>query len=416
MKNMINYILITITAGLMLSCNENATELIDPPTIKKEVFELIWVTSLHDSKEIVNLNNGQVYDDFYIYSGDKDDSLSLFGFDTTEGIRLWDFNNSSEVSDEIDKSFLFNSNYIGLTSKGLVSVNLDSKVLNWEIALSPIYFRTAKSSKVYNDNLYYPVEIGGVGLNSDAVAILKINLVNGEFTEIYRKENDSSGVKSISPPVVNFNSDGDEIIIFSERPNEDTSPPATIQDIVAYNVTKKVESWRTSNFSAFYASNGIHPPIIHNDIVITGGDWSIYAFDINTGQQLWRYQVPGYDQFGIWTTTNHLIHNDRLYVNPSGHPIICLNPIDGSVIWENLEDAPNCTDNMIYYEKEDYLVYTSWGLGSVMIIDALTGELVHRERSEDSTFNNDPVYDPETDMFFTSTYKHAIGFKINRPE
>jgi len=34
---------------------------------------------------------------------------------------------------------------------------------------------------------------------------------------------------------------------------------------------------------------------------------------------------------------------------------------------------------------------------------------------EYSQFNNDVVYDAESDMFFTSTYKHAIGFKVNRP-
>jgi outer membrane protein assembly factor BamB len=142
----------------------------------------------------------------------------------------------------------------------------------------------------------------------------------------------------------------------------------------------------------------------------------MYGFDIQTGEQLWKTSMPGYTQWGIWTKTNHLLKDDRLYVNEGGHQLHCLNPLDGSFIWQNLEDAPNCSDNMLYYEKEDYLVYTSWGLGSVMIVDALTGELVHQERSEDSTYNNDPVYDPETDMFFTSTYKNAVGFKINRPE
>ncbi len=72
---------------------------------------------------------------------------------------------------------------------------------------------------------------------------------------------------------------------------------------------------------------------------------------------------------------------------------------------------------MVYYEKEDLLVFTSWGYGSVMVLDALTGETVHRERPYDnSTYTTDVVYDKERDMFFTSTYKHAIGFKIHKPK
>ena len=111
-----------------------------------------------------------------------------------------------------------------------------------------------------------------------------------------------------------------------------------------------------------------------------------------------------------------MINNDRLYVNENGENVTCLNPATGELIWNNPKGGPNCTDNMVYYEKEDLLVFTSWGYGSVMVLDALTGETIHRENSYDnSPYNNDVVYDPETDMFFTSTYKHAVGFKVNRP-
>jgi hypothetical protein len=51
-----------------------------------------------------------------------------------------------------------------------------------------------------------------------------------------------------------------------------------------------------------------------------------------------------------------------------------------------------------------------------MVLDALTGETLHREhRYDNSQFNNDVVYDVDRDMFFTSTYKHALGFKVKRP-
>ena len=414
MKIMFKFIIFSLITGFF-SCGDQ-NPIIDPPPIEKiTIFDLQWSSRLEESKEVVGTDFTQFYKDWVLISGDIDDPFTLFGFNKNTGAKDWTFSNDGLVNDEILTSKIYQNVYIAITNKGMVAVDLDLQERKWEIPFSSLGYESDKGNYVHNGFLYHNFSIGGVGLDSDAAAIVRINLTNGSYEEIYRLENDSIGLKSFSPPIVtNVNSEA--IMCFNIYPDAEKAPQEDSQNLIAFNITQNKVEWNIENFTQNYYSNSLHPPIIYNDIVITGGDWSIYAFDINTGQQLWRFQVPGYDQFGIWTTTNHLIHNDRLYVNPGGHPIICLNPIDGSVIWENLEDAPNCTDNMIYYEKEDYLVYTSWGLGSVMIIDALTGELVHRERSEDSTFNNDPVYDPETDMFFTSTYKHAIGFKINRPE
>lgn len=52
-----------------------------------------------------------------------------------------------------------------------------------------------------------------------------------------------------------------------------------------------------------------------------------------------------------------------------------------------------------------------------MVIDAFTGETIHREyKYGNSAYNNDIVYDEARDMFFTSAFKHAVGFKVNALE
>lgn len=77
------------------------------------------------------------------------------------------------------------------------------------------------------------------------------------------------------------------------------------------------------------------------------------------------------------------------------------------------EGGANCTWNMLYYQ--DILVFTSCGYGSVRVLDANTGEILQREhRFEDSSYTTDIAYDAETDMFFTFTYEHAVGFKIKK--
>ncbi len=414
---MIGYFFSCFLCLICISCGETSGPL--PPVIEPpeavEVFETQWETSLNATKEIVGSDFTQFYGDWVLVTGDIDDPFTLMAFNSVTGNKDWTYFNAGMVIDEILTSQVYENLYIAITNKGMVAVNLDSQILEWEIPFHDLKYESNNGNVVHNGYLYHNFSVGGVGLSSEAAAIVRINLGSGTYEELWRENNDNKGLKSNSPPIIYTSDNGHEIMIFNHRPNAGISPPEVKQEMVSYDITEGQELWRI-DVTDTYASNGLHPPIIYDNIVITGGDWSMYGFDIQTGEQLWKTSMPGYTQWGIWTKTNHLLKDDRLYVNEGGHQLHCLNPLDGSFIWQNLEDAPNCTDNMIYYEKEDYLVYTSWGLGSIMIVDALTGELIHRERSEDSTYNNDPVYDPETDMFFTSTYKNAVGFKVNRPE
>jgi outer membrane protein assembly factor BamB len=106
---------------------------------------------------------------------------------------------------------------------------------------------------------------------------------------------------------------------------------------------------------------------------------------------------------------------NRLYVNEAGFFVTCLDPVTGRIIWNNTTAGPNSTNNMLYYEKEDLLVFTSWGYGSVMVLDALTGQTLHKEEGyNNDTYNNDVVFDQERDVFCTSTFNHAVGFKVKR--
>ena len=237
-----------------------------------------------------------------------------------------------------------------------------------------------------------------------------MNPYTGQLNSIYE-----TSVGLLSPPSFQTNNQGKVQIIMNEYPWSEL-PEESIQNIFCLDYLSGKENWRNDSISENFRSNiGLNPIIYDNRIVITGGDWSIYAFDVETGEQLWRYEFEY--PWSIWVHTNHLINEDRLYVNNAMEDVTCLNPETGDLIWNNPEGGPNCTDNMVYYEKEDYLVFTSWGYGSVMILDALTGETIHRERKYDnSQYNNDVVYDPDLDMFFTSSYKHAIGFKIHNPD
>ena len=402
---------------LVTSCHKE--ELItDPPgPTPTPFFEIKWFNRIDSTKEIVNLNSGQVYKEWYIYSGTIDEPPTIIAFDKKTGKKEWTFVANGINKYHISQSLIYQNLYVGSGPSGIIAIDLDIRQIAWEIDFNqwdggP----SAKFSTVKDGFLYFNLD-GKFGTGASDSHLLKINLITGKHDILFSYFYNGEGETQISPVVFYDDiSTGKTIMIYNYSPNGDASPPKSMQYIEARDLISLEVLWRTQ-VTEYYATNSLHPPVIYKNIVITGGDWSMYGFDIKTGKQLWKTSIPGYTQFGIWNKTNHIIQGDRLYVNTDSFEVLCLNPTTGAIIWNNPEGGPNCTDNMVYYK--DMLVFTSFGYGSVMVLDALTGETLHRERklppaASGDTYNNDAVYDPVTDMFFTASFKNAVGFKINK--
>ena len=409
MKTM-NLIFAIIITSLFGACDAPLPLPPEPPIVEQDtIFDLIWATRMDFEKEIVNLNNGLLYKEWYLYTGDLDAPPTFWAYNKYTGNLDWELVLNQINGYEITHMFIIENILLARNAYNVFGINLDTKEVIWEENLNDIGFRMGRGIVAENGKYYLVVSENFDPLGGFNQYILEFNPFTGEKREVVKYTPDSIGTKTLSPPVYYQ----DDIILYNLRPNGELPPEYTKQYMVAYDMNINQELWRTEVTESF-ASNGLHPPIIYNNTVITGGDWSMYAFDVLTGEQLWRTPIPGYDRFGIFAKTNHLIHNGRLYVNETGPNLTCINPETGDIIWNNT-DAANCTDNMVYYQ--DMLVFASFGEGSVLVIDALTGETLHKEGPYDnSIFNNDVVYDEVRDMFFTSTYKHAIGFKVHKPE
>ncbi len=401
-----------IALTCLLACGDKIIPTENSPVEEVEVFDLEWSTRTSPSKEVIGTDNTQQYNDWVLVGGDIGDPPTLKAFNKLTGDLDWEYIHDGILNDEIDNSVICDGIYIGICSSGIIAIDLSIRDVVWEIDFDNNNYSRSKGFTVYESKLYQKVS-KNFGSTNISFHLLEVDINTGAFTEFLSFGNNGTELMGISPPVIFKDNTQREVAIFNIYPAIEL-PQESIQNIMAIDLNTKDVIWKTENFTNNFASNGGHPPILYNNIVITGGDWHMYAFDVSTGGQLWNTEISDDSPFSIFTKTNHLIHNDRLYVNENGRNVTCLNPATGDIIWNNPLGGPNCTDNMIYYEKEDFLVFTSWGYGSVMVLDALTGETVHREDEYDnSQYNTDVVYDDELDMFFTSTYKHAIGFKIN---
>jgi outer membrane protein assembly factor BamB len=305
------------------------------------------------------------------------------------------------------------------TLREFIALDLDTRQVLWQENFRNQGFNADNGMTVTDHDVYivwntykdwglYP---------KDSVVIFKYDIKSGFKEKIYgfgleegKWEPSLSEVCFWQDPVTK-----DSILLVNKNgSNARTTPQEQPTDFYAINIRTKKIMWRQEKYCPI-SSELTYSPVIYGDDVIVAGDWSIYSFDILTGKLNWRTQFPEFGNFGAFGTTQHLLVGDRLFVNPIGFDIMCLNANNGKVIWHNKTDAPNCREVMHYYK--DLLLYTSWGYGSVMVLDALTGQKIHKQTPPDkSTFHTDIAYDPVTDMFFAQTYTSIYGFKINKPK
>lgn len=386
---------IIILMAALMGCHKTEVEPITPEPPEEKVLNIEWATRIDPNKEIVGTDDTQQYGDWVLVTGDIGDPATIIAFDKKTGDRSWEYTQENAL--DISTAFIYDNIYLAFTGKKLFAYDLETRKVLWEKR------KFINAFKVKNSN-----ELLAIKQDSSGYNLIRLNVKTGEYDLIFNRK----GFRMSFPIFTSLNNEN--MMIFNVTEGGSIPPNLSTQNLVAYNLDKKEVLWEVEEFTENFSS--IQYPVIYNDKVITAGDWSIYGFDLNTGKKLWRTEISVKDRTGTFNKTKHILHNGRLYVNDDVDNLVCLNPDTGEILWKNT-DAPNCTRNMIYYEKEDVLVYVSWGLGSIMVVDALTGKTLHRERPYDgSNFNNDPVYDPELDMFFTSTYKHAVAFKVKRVE
>jgi outer membrane protein assembly factor BamB len=409
MKNMT--LLLSSILFLMAGCHKEDPSP-DPPVVVKPVFEYLWKTRIYEAPmERVGSNYVYFHNKQYFFPGDLwQPDPSLFAFDGKSGKLNWKWKQSGRFQYPANRIAGKNEIIVGSSAKGIYAFDLLAQDLLWEdinedygevggnvLLVKDHYVYTS----THKQNFYGPVSIHRFDINTGKKETLVTVPIEGKWSP------------SVSPPAFWKNAQGDDIMIFiNGKSNVDASPQESPTDLWAYNLTQKSLMWKIENVMEV-PTGLLTPPVIYNNTVLFGGDWSIYSVDIPSGTVKWRTQFPELGKFGSFNKTGLLLKGDKLYGNPGVFDIFCLNANDGSVVWHNKKDAPNCTPTMLYVD--DMLVFTSWGFGSVVIIDALTGRLIHREQSP-NIFTTDVVYDEESDTYFVQDFAHAVGFKINKPK
>jgi outer membrane protein assembly factor BamB len=125
--------------------------------------------------------------------------------------------------------------------------------------------------------------------------------------------------------------------------------------ITAFKLPSGSRAWRHQISSHNQTWNYV--PAVANGVLFVGGESAMYAFNANTGHQLWTTNVPGIAWFNEVTVTNGVVYADTY----QGETVYAFNATTGHVMWSAapagccLTGAVTVSGSLAYVEQSGEL-------------------------------------------------------------
>ncbi len=147
--------------------------------------------------------------------------------------------------------------------------------------------------------------------------------------------------------------------------------------LYALNMDKKIEEWK---FEAYDSIQTI--PAINDDYICIGSrDTNFYTLDRKTGEQVWKYT----DVRKSWFTGSPVIIGDAIYAGSSDSKrIYAFEIATGEILWRsmtygNVFSQPVINNNILYATSGN--AYATPGLGYLTASDMTNGKIVWKYKS-----------------------------------
>ncbi len=331
--------------------------------------------------------------------------------DKITGERTFEFQHPDRISDVIDLHLVGDLLLVKCV-ESLYCFDLKSESILWDLQFNPEYEHHGFKSTVFNEFLYMPELTSSTlsGSNRDILHLVEVSILSGE-TEIVFKQSISyknNWKMSITAPVIHTNNLGETIAYFQiSYGSNSESPHVTLPDLVAYNLDQDTTIWRIDDFNEIGIGN--LACVIDNNRLLVFGDWSVYCFDMNSGNKLWRTEITTENQLNVFEETNIVIHNQSIFCLSKGGNLYRLNRNSGQLVQAFYDIAPSSSRNPLVNDGK--IFYSSFGTQRIHIFDIDKDEFVHHEPY--TSFGEDIVYDAEVDLYYTVTDTHLHAFRIN---
>ena len=139
----------------------------------------------------------------------------------------------------------------------------------------------------------------------------------------------------------------------------------------------------TADSLVYYKDNAMpngaafNPLQLDQDKVYVLGGWSVHAFDLQTGEEVWTYQhAPAGDPNSSFAFGDFTLYQDKVLVKNRDEKLVCLDASDGHIIWKTDNSGGilnpgriRAYDNKLFYCSSRY----------VYIVNISTGEILFKE-------------------------------------
>jgi len=333
---------------------------------------------------------------------------NIVAFNKTSGDLEWTWNhndpNTKILSTDGFKNFLFVRK-----TNSVFLFDIESRTVLWEIHFDSILKSITFSDTSDGNNIYLLVSLKSPQTNLKTSQLRKYSVISGEYEIIY--EETEGQYKPYRPGVrggaIFLSEDGSEKIVLEVFYISDTvSPRETLPDLVCVDLKTKEIVWRKTDYNEL--SSSFNTIKYHKGKLYNTGDWSLYEFDPETGEELNRWQFWESYPLGSFNNCDFTIVDDVVYtLDDLGH-LNGINTVTGWSEFSYQKGAARTTSPPTIHN--DLILYSSLGHELIEIFDTKKQAFIHKERNK--SFGNEIVYDEEIDMYFTTTFMH-FGFMMN---
>lgn len=308
-------------------------------------------------------------------------------FDGKTGNLIWNWKGylAAVPSNADVDAIKFNNNFFFTNSKETYSVSLESGKTIWSgITLNSSPFLSVQNNYVYNirsENLPTLLE------NSH---LLRTRVDKLSWDTVYTQKPIDRFVPRIENPSVWISPQGDEIAIFQSRFYDFTNSKGRI-DVVAYNVTQKIEYFRFENIDP-YQTGSVNFPYIVGDKAFIPLDYTVLCIDLPNKKILWSKNFLYGQSFLAFQP--FIMVNNKLYIKPDDFTMYAVNPDTGDELWKDSDSGAAGKGEMIYYNGVIY--FTCSGNGKLYALEEATGKKLWAEPSPNyfkAKYNNFKKFD-----------------------
>ncbi len=328
--------------------------------------DVLWKTVISN-----NLLEGEfpkfIYNNAIITLGSKNGKNAIIAIDRNSGKELWQWNDLfNDFPLYIQQVHIYQNTLVIRRVGSLYSINLNNGQTLWRETIQGRFMR---------DNVI------GIG-EQFFFAALHQNLYAASTSkgnpQLFANINLNNHPRNVLLNIQSVVNDRKDTLLIIPHLIDTIPLPNEIAFFSVVNKTKNRIEYTKQILPAQSLAGFGNEPIIINGRIYLVAHYSIFCFDLNTGNQIWEEKFPS-----IFAFSNIIYHNGMIIGNCEDTFMYALDAKTGKQLWATKTAGTSSR----LFEMNGVIYFTGGGDGLLHAIDAKTGTHIWKKESPDLTRN-----------------------------